>query len=55
MIYPGQMYGDYTDDFVRMSLTQPVERIKQAMTRIQTVVNTIRAERNAPAARGANP
>jgi len=54
MIYPGQMYGDYTDDFVRMSLTQTVERIKEAMSRIQTVVNTIRAERKTPAALGAN-
>jgi len=50
MIYPGQIYGDYTDDFVRMSLTQPVDRIREAMSRIQTVVNTIRAERNVPAA-----
>ncbi|SEQ40528.1 aminotransferase [Devosia sp. YR412] len=50
MVYPGTIYGDYTDDFVRMSLTQPVERIKEAMSRIQTVVTTIRAERAAPAA-----
>lgn len=50
MIYPGRIYGDYTDDFVRMSLTQPVERIREAMNRIQTVVNAIRSERSAPAA-----
>ncbi len=50
LMYPGTIYGDYTDDFVRMSLTQPVERIREAMTRIQTVVNTIRTERQAPAA-----
>ena len=49
-MYPGTIYGDYTDDFVRMSLTQPVDRIREAMTRIQTVVNAIRAERKAPAA-----
>ncbi|WP_375449656.1 pyridoxal phosphate-dependent aminotransferase [uncultured Devosia sp.] len=50
LMYPGTIYGDYTDDFVRMSLTQPVERIREAMTRIQTVVTAIRAERTAPAA-----
>ncbi|SFZ82556.1 aminotransferase [Devosia enhydra] len=50
LVYPGTIYGDYTDDFVRMSLTQPVARIREAMSRIQTVVNTIRAERKAPAA-----
>ncbi|KKC33495.1 pyridoxal phosphate-dependent aminotransferase [Devosia psychrophila] len=50
LMYPGTIYGDYTDDFVRMSLTQPVDRIREAMARIQTVVNAIRAERQAPAA-----
>ena len=50
LVYPGTIYGDYTDDFVRMSLTQPVARIREAMSRIQTVVTTIRAERKAPAA-----
>lgn len=50
LMYPGTIYGDYTDDFVRMSLTQPVDRIREAMARIQTVVNAIRAERTAPAA-----
>ena len=50
MIYPGRIYGDYTDDFVRMSLTQPVERIREAIARIQSVVNTVRAELKASAA-----
>jgi len=50
LMYPGTIYGDYTDDFVRMSLTQPVDRIREAMARIQTVVTAIRAERTAPAA-----
>jgi len=50
MVYPGTIYGDYTDDFVRMSLTQSVPRIREAMARIKSVVTAIRAERNAPAA-----
>lgn len=48
MIYPGTIYGDYTDDFVRMSLTQSVERIHEAVRRLKSVVNAIRAEREAP-------
>ncbi len=50
MIYPGVIYGDYVDDYVRMSLTQPVPRIQEAIARIKAVVDTIRAERKAPAA-----
>ena len=47
MIFPGKIYGDYTDDFARMSLTQPVPRIKEALVRMTGVVETIRAERSA--------
>ncbi len=43
-MYPGGIYGDYTDDFVRMSLTQSVDRIREAITRMKTVVAAIRAE-----------
>ncbi|WP_173088457.1 pyridoxal phosphate-dependent aminotransferase [Devosia sp. 1635] len=50
LMYPGTIYGDYTDDFVRMSLTQSVDRIHEAMSRIKTVVQAIRAERAVPAA-----
>jgi aspartate/methionine/tyrosine aminotransferase len=50
MIYPGIIYGDHTDDFVRMSLTQPVERIKEAMARIAAVVTAINTERKSSAA-----
>jgi aspartate/methionine/tyrosine aminotransferase len=50
MIYPGIIYGDYVDDYVRMSLTQPVPRIEEAIRRIQSVVETIRAERKTSAA-----
>ena len=45
MIYPGTIYGDHTDDFVRMSMTQPVGRIEEAMGRMARVVAAIREEK----------
>ena len=45
MIFPGKIYGDYTDDFARLSLTQPVPRIEEALGRMAGVVESIRAER----------
>ena len=47
MIFPGKIYGDYTDDFARMSLTQSVPRIHEALARMTKVVESIRAERSA--------
>jgi aspartate/methionine/tyrosine aminotransferase len=47
MIFPGKIYGDYTDDFARLSLTQPVPRIHEALARMTKVVESIRAERSA--------
>ncbi|MGP1395988.1 MAG: pyridoxal phosphate-dependent aminotransferase [Inquilinaceae bacterium] len=44
LMYPGGIYGDYTDDFVRMSLTQPIPRIREAIARMKTVVDAIRRE-----------
>ncbi len=49
MMYPGTIYGDHTDDFVRMSMTQPVERIKIAMQRMAYVVESFRAQSRQPA------
>ncbi|WP_372920924.1 pyridoxal phosphate-dependent aminotransferase [Roseovarius sp.] len=49
MMYPGTIYGDHTDDFVRMSMTQPVDRIQTAMNRIAAVVESFRAEQSQPA------
>jgi len=40
LMYPGTIYGDYTDDFVRMSLT--THRIPEAMSRMNAVVGNIR-------------
>jgi aspartate/methionine/tyrosine aminotransferase len=42
LMYPGGIYGDYTDDFVRMSLT--THRIPEAMARMKGVVDAIRRE-----------
>ncbi len=44
LMYPGGIYGDYTDDFVRMSLTQPIPRIVEAVARMKTVVAAIRTQ-----------
>lgn len=49
MMYPGTIYGDHTDDFVRMSMTQPVPRIEEAMHRMAAVVKKVRAEAHQPA------
>lgn len=49
MMYPGTIYGDHTDDFVRMSMTQPVPRIEEAMRRMASVVAKVRAEAHQPA------
>lgn len=42
LVFPGVVYGDYTDDFVRLSLTQPVEKIREACARMAGVVAAIR-------------
>jgi aspartate/methionine/tyrosine aminotransferase len=42
LVFPGVVYGDYTDDFVRLSLTQPVAKIREACARMAAVVASIR-------------
>ncbi len=42
LVFPGVVYGDYTDDFVRLSLTQPVDKIREACARMAGVVASIR-------------
>lgn len=44
MIFPGRIYGDYTDDYARLSLTQTVPRIHEALERMGAVVDEIRSE-----------
>jgi aminotransferase len=34
MLFPGTLFGDADDRYVRMSLLQPIERMKEAMRRI---------------------
>ena len=46
MIFPGKIYGDYTDDYARLSLTQSVPRIREALDRMGRVVSAIREERS---------
>ena len=46
MIFPGKIYGDYTDDYARLSLTQSVPRIEEALGRMGEVVAAIRQERS---------
>jgi aspartate/methionine/tyrosine aminotransferase len=43
LIFPGVVYGDYTDDFVRISLTQPVAQMVEAGARMARVVESIAA------------
>ena len=44
MIFPGKIYGDYTDDYARLSLTQSVPRITEALHRMADVVGALRRE-----------
>jgi len=46
MIFPGKIYGDYTDDYARLSLTQSIPRIEEALARMGRVVSAIRQERS---------
>jgi aminotransferase len=37
LLFPGTLFGDTDDRYVRMSLLQPVERMREAMERIMAV------------------
>jgi aminotransferase len=37
LLFPGTLFGDEDDRYVRMSLLQPVERMREAMERIRAV------------------
>lgn len=43
MIFPGAMFGDEQDTYVRVSYLQPMDRIHEAVQRIATVLETSRA------------
>ena len=38
MVFPGSLYGDHCDDFVRISVLQPVARIEEAAGRLQAML-----------------
>lgn len=42
MIFPGTMFGDETARYIRISFLQPLERIKEAMIRMERVIATYR-------------
>ena len=39
IITPGTGFGEYGEGFVRFALTQPIERIKEAIERISKLLN----------------
>jgi aminotransferase len=41
IVYPGTLYGDHCDRFVRFSLTQPSDKISEAVNRIKKVVSSL--------------
>ena len=43
LAFPGGVYGDYTDDFIRLSLTVPTARIEDACRRMALVAQAIAA------------
>lgn len=43
MIFPGTLFGDHNDHFVRISLLQPLAKLEEAAERIAGVVNKLRA------------
>ncbi len=38
VITPGVGFGQHGEGFVRFALTQPIDRIKEALERIQTIL-----------------
>ena len=51
MIFPGSLFGDHNDDFLRISLLQPVARIEEAVERMAETVTAL-ASRGNPDGRG---
>ena len=41
MIFPGSLFGDHNDDFLRISLLQPVARIEEAVERMAGTVSKL--------------
>ena len=47
MVFPGSLFGDHCDDYVRISLLQPVPKVEEAARRMEAVVMGLRNERKA--------
>jgi len=45
MMFPGSLFGDHCDDYVRISLLQPLAKVEEAAARMQKVVMALRATR----------
>lgn len=44
MMFPGTLFGDHNDHFVRISLLQPMVKLQEAADRMAKVVNRLRAQ-----------
>ena len=44
MIFPGTLFGDHNDHFVRISLLQPMAKLEEAAERMEKAVKKLRAE-----------
>ncbi len=44
MMFPGSLFGDHCDDYVRISLLQPVPKVEEAARRMEAVVKAMKAE-----------
>ncbi|MCX7342439.1 MAG: pyridoxal phosphate-dependent aminotransferase [Hyphomicrobiales bacterium] len=44
MMFPGSLFGDHCDDYVRISLLQPVPKIEEAARRMDAVVKAMKSE-----------
>ena len=42
MIFPGSLFGDHNDDFVRISLLQPMPKLEEAAQRIEAALPKLR-------------
>ena len=44
MIFPGSLFGDQTDDFIRISLLQPIQKLEEAAERIAKALPKLKGE-----------
>jgi aspartate/methionine/tyrosine aminotransferase len=42
MIFPGSLFGDHNDDFVRISLLQPIPKLTEAADRLEQALPNIK-------------